>query len=268
MLQKIIGVALALRSVTAYYNSGNNHYYNPYGRSNSRLSVCDNSVVRMTFLSSSCNSPYTFYYGNGGNRNSETCNYGDTMNVLGTVRVVDNLQYGEDIFLTLGIYDDESNLVFTIKPTYFCQDFIGGDCTRQGTYSFETNLKLGTPDGKDRRHFYPLIQFAFSSQMDYGTNLGAANMECPGRDNNGLVYAPWSNKNMQLSPGKIFFARYGILLGTCAVLFLFALFVWTKAEQDDDIVVGLGAYESYEMEGNYTHRGEDEKNLYGNSWNR
>lgn len=266
MLREVIVLALALRSVRGYYNSGNNYYFNPYGKSSSQLYVCDNSVVRTTFLSISCDSPYSFYYGNGANRDSERCNYGDKMTLLGTVAVVDNLQYGDKIYLSLGVYDDDSNLLVATRPTNFCEDFIGGDCTGQGTYSFETKLKLGAPDGKNRTHFYPLVKMAFSTKMDYGYNLGAANMQCSGRNSDGSSYAAWSNKKMHMYPGEEFIAKNGILIGTCALLSVFALFVWRKSEQDDDDVVGLGGYENSDTEGNISRcNRQREKEMARNS---
>lgn len=268
MLREIIIVlALALRSVRGYYNSGNNYYFNPYGKTSSKLYVCDYSVVRTTFLSISCDSPYSFYYGNGANRDSETCNYGDKMTLLGTVTVVGNLQYGDNIYMSMGVYDDDSNLLVTTRPTNFCQDYIGGDCTRQGTYSFETILKLGAPEGKNRTHFYPLVQIAFSTKTDYGYNLGAANMQCSGWNSDVPSYAAWSNKKMHMSPSEEFFARNGILIGTCVLLSVFVLFVWRKAEQDDDDIVGIGGYVNSDTEGNlngYNQREEGEIIRNGN----
>lgn len=264
MLREIIVLAFTLGSATGYYSGGNNNYFNPYGKSSSKLSVCDNSVVRMSFLSISCDSPYTFYYGNGANRNAETCDYGDKMTLLGTVTVVDNLQYGDHIYMTLGVYDDDSNLLVTSRPTNFCENYIGSDCTGQGTYSFETKLKLGSPEGKNRTHFYPLVQMAFSTKTDYGYNLGAVNMQCRGWDNGSGMYAAWSNKKMQLAPGEEFFADNIILILTCFSLSAFALYVWRKAEQQDDDVLAIGGYENYDMEGNvgvYQHSEEGQMAL-------
>lgn len=39
--------------------------------------ICKDGIVQVTSLQTVCDSPYTFYYGNGANRNSESCNYGD-----------------------------------------------------------------------------------------------------------------------------------------------------------------------------------------------
>lgn len=268
MLREIIVLALVLGTADGYYSGGNNnYYYNPYGKSSSQLFVCDNSVVRISYLSISCDSPYTFYYGNGANRNTETCDYGDKMTLSGTVTVVDNLQYGDKIYMSMGVYDDDSNLLVTSRPANFCEGYIGSDCTKQGTYSFETKMKLGMPEGTNRTHFYPLVQMAFSTKMDYGYNLGAANMQCRGWDGDVPLYAAWSNKNSQMAPAEEFFADNIMLLSTCFSLSLFALYVWKNAEQQDNDTDAISELENYDMEGNvgdYQHPEEDQSGLKQN----
>jgi hypothetical protein len=44
--------------------------------------ICEDGIVQVTSIKTVCDSPYTFYYGNGANRNSESCNFGDKATIM------------------------------------------------------------------------------------------------------------------------------------------------------------------------------------------
>jgi len=87
-LQRILYVLSLFLSIAnaedSYYAAGDDDYV----PQSLPVFVCDDSVVVVTFLTVECNSPYTFYYGNGANRQSSVCDYGDKATVTGTVRYV------------------------------------------------------------------------------------------------------------------------------------------------------------------------------------
>jgi len=98
------------------YNSGDNYNnYNGQNNNNNQqqysvsqtfyaglreFSVCDDSVVQVTALYAVCDSPYTFYYGNGASRNSPVCSYGDKLSFEVHFEVVDDIvQDGDSMYV-------------------------------------------------------------------------------------------------------------------------------------------------------------------------
>lgn len=193
------------------------------------LDVCEDSVVVVTSMYVLCDSPYTFYYGNGANRNSYVCDYGDKASLKVTLQVTDDLQEGDtEIFMTMAAYDDADNLLTSTNPEFLCRDFIGVDCTKAGTYSFSKKLKFGAPLGGDRKKFFPKISIAFSTKADSGYNLGAVNMECQSWDQDQPVYVAWMDEKPKNSVQEFAF-DYGLLLISGVLLLSFSLFIYWKS---------------------------------------
>ena len=254
MLRILLLLTLAVGTVGYDYNYGyssynngynsnsgygnNNAYNNRYGGQSYDTSVeftaCDDSVVKVTYLTIECNSPYTFYYGNGANRDSPTCDYGDKATIAGTIDVVDDLQNGDDVYVTMAAYDDDDNHIATIEPTNLCDTYIGSDCTVAGTYSFSARMKFEQPDGGNQTQFIPSVQMAFSTKADSGYNLGAVNMECLEWDQNNPSYVDWSDKSPNRSRIQVFLANNILLFGTCISLVAFSVFIWRQARREDD----------------------------------
>jgi hypothetical protein len=162
--------------------------------------------------------------GNGANRNSPVCDYGDKATLSVTIKVLDDLQEKDtDIYFTLAAYDDARNLLTSTNPENLCRDYVGQDCTKAGIYSFEKKLKFEVPYGNQTK-FYPVIQMAFSTKSDSGYNLGAINMECLESDQNQPAFVAWSEES-PMSVHHNFGAAYGMLLGTCCVLAVFSAFI-------------------------------------------
>jgi len=144
--------------------------------------------------------------------------------------VIDNLQSGDTVFVTMGLFDDAQNLLVTSEPVNFCNNLVGSDCTAQGTYSFSTKLKLGTPNSGSQSEFYPVIQMAFSTRKDYGFNLGAVNMRCPKE-----AYVNWGEAPRKKTS---FASENGMLIGTGIAVVLVGGFVWyqaREAQRDDPL---------------------------------
>jgi len=263
---------------------GNNQYGNNYNSnkySNSQFyngardfTVCENSVVKVSALYAVCDSPYTFYYGNGANRNSPVCNYGDKLSFEVSFQVVDDIQ-DDTIFVTMAVYDDQGNMLVSVNPVYLCDDLVGYECTSAGYYTFtyyrlrlpypydsssagnenqQSNEDAYSSSSSNSGRFLPRIQMAFSTKADSGYNLGALNLECQdwGEDNN---YVSWIHNQPKRSPIESFFVDYGMLLASITMVLAVSAFVWHQAskvkvkEQNH-----VGVVEN-EMEGNYKSLG-------------
>mmetsp|Transcript_15462 Transcript_15462/g.29248 ORF Transcript_15462/g.29248 Transcript_15462/m.29248 type:complete len:310 (+) Transcript_15462:84-1013(+) len=245
-------------------NYGNNNYgysNNNYGQSNYGshqygysddqpqqniyLKVCDDSVVQVTSVTILCTSPYTFYYGNGAHRNDIVCNYGDKANVEVQFQVIDDIGEVSDFYMTMALADQEGHLLAVTDPAFVCNDYVGGSCTKAGSYSFTTKLRLETPEYYSTRNknFVPNIKMAFSTMSNHGYNLGALNTECKAWDNERPSYVSWSN-HPRATGQRLFFQRNGALVGTCAMLSIIIAFVWVQSARNtapyslDDEVYG------------------------------
>lgn len=210
------------------YRNNNNYFYDK----NLAIEVCKNSVIAVTYMAILCDSPYTFYYGNGANRNSPVCDYGDKAVFSVTIKVFDDLQEGDDnVYFTMAAFDDAGNLLTSTTPENLCRDYIGQDCTKAGIYTFEKKLKFGTPSYGTQSKFYPEIHMAFSTKSDSGYNLGAVNMECQEADANQSASVAWS-KQSSMSATRDFVSEYGMLIGTCVVISLISGFVWIRSNDN------------------------------------
>lgn len=201
------------------------------------FSVCDDSVVRVTALYVVCDSPYTFYYGNGARRNSRVCGYGDKLSMEVRFEVVDDIR-DDPIFVTIGVYDQQNSLLASISPLYLCDDLVGYDCTSQGYYGFQYRMRLSYPasstsDESSSGTFLPNVNMAFSSKSDSGYNLGALNVHCQDwRDS----YVAWSRNEPPRSPMQRFFINYGLLLVSGVVLLALGSLIWHQATRSNQIV--------------------------------
>jgi hypothetical protein len=242
-------------------SSSNNNFYNGA----QEFTVCDDSVVRVRALYAVCDSPYTFYYGNGANRNSPVCDYGDKLSMEVRFEVTDDIRDSDTVFVTLAVSDDAGNVLITVDPVYLCDDLVGYECTNQGYYGFIYRLRLPYPynDGgqsstssssasgsssSGSTSFRPNIQMAFSTQADSGYNLGAVNVECEPWDPNDPVYVSWMSHNKaKRSPVGSFSQEYGILVGSCLVLVAVTAFVWHQSTKRQPAVLEQLVYGEFEI---------------------
>jgi len=63
------------------------------------VEACENSAIQVRKMEVLCDSPYTFYYGNGANQNSPLCDYGDKATISVQFRVVADLDSYSDVFM-------------------------------------------------------------------------------------------------------------------------------------------------------------------------
>jgi hypothetical protein len=214
-------------------SSSSYNYYKSYEPPQSiALSVCADSVVAVQYLTVLCDSPYTFYYGNGANRHSIRCDYGDKATLITVINVLDDLQDKDtEIYVTMAAYDDANNYLASTYPERLCQDYVAEDCTRAGTYTFVRKLKFGNSYGNQTK-FIPVVQMAFSTQSDSGYNLGAVNMDCPEWDEEDTPgFVSWSQEPVR-SPVQEYVADYGMLLFSCIAITMLTLFLTRKASDN------------------------------------
>jgi hypothetical protein len=218
-------------------NSSNGNSYNYTGGSGQDgiyLSNCQNSVVEVTSVSIICDSPYTFYYGNGAHRNSQYCDYGDRASVTVYFTVNVDLGYDDVIYMTMGIYAAKSDyeLLYSVAATELCQTFVGHECTQAGSYAFAFHDYIDYGYG-DRSMFLPVVQFGFSTEPDKGYNLGGANIQCTYDYADYQQYDPWLTGNTtsiwgQRNGRSSAVSNYGLLIAVITLIAGFGLFASKK----------------------------------------
>lgn len=213
-------------AVGAYNNYNSNKNSNKGARD---FTVCDGAVVKVTRLYVTCDSPYTFYYGNGASRNLPVCNYGDKISIDTRFKVVDDIQQGDTIFVTMAVYDDQGNLLTANQPVYLCKDLVGYDCTVAGYYSFSTRMRLPYPydtSSASASQFLPDVHMAFSTKADSGYNLGGLNVECQRNDPNSVT---WTRPKR--TPVEAFVLDFGLLVFSGIILTILAVFLWRRSSE-------------------------------------
>jgi hypothetical protein len=213
---------------SAYWNT-NTDDYSP------TLVTCEDGAVEVTSVTILCDSPYTFYYGNGAHRSSQYCSYGDKFSLSVEFSVTENLGYDDYIYITMGIYamKDNYELLHSVRAINLCGAFVGKDCISKGYYSFDLD---GTFDYfyTDKTDFYPIIEMGFSTKQDEGYNLGGVNIDCE-YDEDYEQYdeeGSYTGRSAQIgsrSGARAFAANYGMLLGAVVVITLFGLIAWKAA---------------------------------------
>lgn len=177
-------------------------------------------------------------YQNGNNANNNNngqnyqrsgrCNYGDNFQINAGFQLNHNLDYDDEIYMTMGIYaaNNESTLLFSARAVNLCSTLVKEQCTTYGQYNFYINGTLDTLYDY-RSNFLPLVQMGFSNRRDEGYSLGGTNIDCD-YDEGYLRYTPWlksNNANVVRKGGGNFFAKYGILLGVLIAVVAYALVV-------------------------------------------
>lgn len=190
-----------------------------------------NGIVQITSLEVLCDSPYTFYYGNGAHRNSAYCDYGDKATIKVSFYVTDDLG-DTTIYMQMGAYTDNDEELFKSQSVDVCGSYVGSSCSYEASYSFSKQVQFAYIDG-DQTQFVPFMEFAFSSQADGGYNLGGANIDCD--MSNQDYFIDWmngrTNSTVLQYRTQSFLSNYGILLGTIAVL---GFFVFLLVKQHSD----------------------------------
>jgi hypothetical protein len=142
------------------------------------FSTCPDGVVQVTNIKILCDSPYTYYYGNGAHRNSPLCDYGDKATVMVFFDVTKSLGYKDNIFIDMGVYSfkDDIELLWEQNAVEL-STLVSHKCTAKGSYAFATTATFASYR-TDMSEFYPFVEIAFSTKADQRTNLGGVNVNC------------------------------------------------------------------------------------------
>jgi hypothetical protein len=183
--------------------------------SSTSVSICKDKTIQVQSISSYCDSPYTFYYGNGAHRKSDVCDYGDKVTI--TVNFYVSSEVQSTIYMQLSAYDDADEQLFLGRSIDLC-DYVGKSCNTVGYYSFSKQVQFAYIDG-DELQFVPSWEVAFSDSADGGYDLGGANIQC---DKDESSYFDWQNIRTNTTLLHVrtenFAQEYGILLVTCISL--------------------------------------------------
>ena len=202
-----------------------------YGFSSS-FSICKDAAIQVQNLTYFCDSPYTFYYGNGAHRKSETCDYGDKVTVSMKLYVAQAVE--STIYMEIAAYDNADEQLFLAGSMDLCSNYVGKSCNEVGYYSFSTKVQFAYIDGEETQ-FAPNWEVSFSSAADGGFDLGGVNVQC---DTDQSSYVDWQNargnRTVFHERTESFAQEYGILFLTCVSLAVlgFVLLNQTKDSVD------------------------------------
>eukprot|EP00538_Stauroneis_constricta_P012159 CAMPEP_0119569200 /NCGR_PEP_ID=MMETSP1352-20130426/40995_1 /TAXON_ID=265584 /ORGANISM="Stauroneis constricta, Strain CCMP1120" /LENGTH=154 /DNA_ID=CAMNT_0007618715 /DNA_START=123 /DNA_END=584 /DNA_ORIENTATION=+ len=149
-------MALAVAMMPLTLVDAANNYYNQqdgdYGSASVYVKNCDDSIVKVTSASILCDSPYTYYYGNGAHRNSAYCDYGDKATIDVCFTVTEDLSSSlDEIYITFGVYsalNSDDELLYSIRAGQLCSGIVGNNyCTSAGNYCFQLKKTFDTPNG-------------------------------------------------------------------------------------------------------------------------
>jgi hypothetical protein len=224
-------LVLQPRIVDSTYSYTDDGDYEDYVVDTSQVvQVCEDSIVEVNNITVTCDSPYTFYYGNGAKRSSPICDYGDkvTLDIEFTV----NEAIASPIYAQLSSYNSANEQLYLGGVVDLCSTYVGSSCVAAGDYSFQTNMQFQYIDGGEAS-FVPLWEIAFSDSADGGFDLGGVNIECNKDD--GTNYIDWvnirTNTTLLNEKTESFAQEYGILLITSIALFALA-FVLSRQNKD------------------------------------
>jgi hypothetical protein len=193
---------------------------------------CEDSLIQVLNITVSCDSPYTFYYGNGANRNSPVCNYGDKVKVTVSFDVQEYVD--STIYMQMSAYTGADEQLYLGDSVDVC-DYVGSSCNFRGEYSFMRQIQFAYVDGEQKK-FVPLFEIAFSKYQDGSFDLGGVNVDCEMEES----YIDWqysrSNSTLLKIRTETFAQEYGILLATViALVVMGSVLVSQNKEAGEDI---------------------------------
>lgn len=211
--------------------------------SGSKVVACEKGVVQVTSISLLCNSPYTFYYGNGANRQSQVCDYGDKANIEVTFSVTDDLEDGTDIYMKMAAFNEGEQL-YRGDSVELCYNFVGSSCTTAGEYTFKKKIQFAYIDDGTYAKFVPTLEIAFSDSADGSYRLGGVNIECAEDEDDDQNIVNWSDSDLQGTASRShvesFFLDFGILIGTVIVISGFSLFLFIHHRDGPSVITRQG----------------------------
>ncbi|CAJ1966700.1 unnamed protein product [Cylindrotheca closterium] len=208
---------------------------------------CKRPTISVNTVTILCDSPYTYYYGNGAHRGSTVCDYGDMATVLVNFNVKSKIRTVDKAYMTIAIYaqKSEQELLFAAMNIDMA-DIVGKKVSNKGNYEFSMRAVLAKAASSDNSQFVPSFQMGFSTMQDEGYNLGGVNINC----NYNVRTQPYSSKfyraklnskNKFGAGPSLHFASFGFMIGVALLAGTFLFFYNKKriamqkqAERDDD----------------------------------
>lgn len=186
-------------------------YYDDYTPA---LETCDDLIVQVSGIYTVCDSPQTYYYGSGVNRNSKTCNFGDKATTTVYFDVTEDLD--TSIYVVMSVYAGYGNDILTSTTPKNLKKYVGYSCKSAGSYSFTYSTTMGSASSSSNYGaFIPFTQVAFSSDTNGDYNLGAANIPCQWDNREFGEWTEVTAKSSQFT-SQDFLMEYGILISTVA----------------------------------------------------
>jgi hypothetical protein len=178
---------------------------------------CEDGIIQVKNITISCDSPYTFYYGNGAHRGSSVCDYGDKVSLNVRFSVSEYIE--STIYAQMSAYTTDDEQLYLGDVVDLCNDYVGKKCNFAGYYSFSTQLRFSYIEG-EQSLFVPKWEITFSDSANGGYDLGAVNIECNMNDES--RYYDWQNIRTNTTLLNLrtesFAQEYGILLLTSIAL--------------------------------------------------
>lgn len=201
---------------------------------------CDEGPIQVINITVLCDSPYTFYYGNGANRDSPVCDYGDKVTLQVDLEIQEEIE--SSIYVQMVAYDDADEQLYLGSSVDLCNDVIGdANCNAGGYYSFVQSVQFAYIDG-DQSKFVPLWEIVFSEDGDGGYDLGGVNVEC--EKDGGSSFIDWTNvrtNSTRFKNTETFAQEYGILLLTVISLIVLGTVLMRQNNSNVDYTKGSNA---------------------------
>lgn len=197
---------------------------------------CDSTYIDVHSLSILCDSPYTYYYGNGAHRNSEACDYGDKVTLTMTVDVLQELDDDTSVYASMTVSINKE-VLYQISFVDLCANWIENNCKTAGTYQVTQNIQFAYISGGSSTKFTPYVAIGLSSAVGGDYDIGGLNIACYNSNTgttttttttttteNFITHFVGDNAtNTYYQDAGTFGNSYGILVGTVVVVAIFAL---------------------------------------------
>lgn len=210
---------------------------------------CKKPTISVNSVTILCDSPYTYYYGNGAHRGSTVCDYGDMATVLVNFNVKSKIRTVDKAYMTIAVYAQKTDqeLLFAAMNVDMAE-LVGKKVSNKGNYEFSMRVVIEKGASGDNSQFVPSFEMGFSTAQDEGYNLGGVNINC----NYNVRTQPYSSKfyraklNSKTKFGaglSLHFASFSFMLGVALLAGTFLFFYNKKriaameketAEDDDE----------------------------------
>jgi len=192
---------------------------------------CDDSLIEIQSVQVLCDSPGTYYYGQGGYRKAETCKLEDKAHLYGTFYISQDLYAASPYaYLQVDAYGQGEEFS-AFQPTLLCQlgdlkSTSGATCPSPGYYSFHSKFYLSSSSGQSSdTEFVPYMRFYFSSDGASGNHdLGGANLKKCSDDSNNWWQPSVNSQSsdvevsrMLSQNGLLFFSMFFISAFACVL---------------------------------------------------